>query len=672
MRNILFNRHSSKLGLLGSLIAVVVVAMVLSLVPQKTNTKTLAENCPNAPTTPTLNYWPVTYDDENTPFCHDYQAIDAAVYNPNGDTVYSQSESDWENGLNLNVGQTGVALMYIHNGAANNLPAEQTTAKNVKIETRTETSVGSSHDISVKFYGDNTNTVNKTFTVHTPSNAKLEVVPNSGFMYDYEGNLVLDQQNLNLGNSTYTLGDLDACFEYSIFLTFRFKVVGDTNEDSDLEITKEVRNVSDDTDFESSVTAQDGDKLEYRVKVRNTGNEVAENVTVTDNGVNGIDIDSNSVDIDINDNLWSGTFPGTINIGDLDEDDEVTITYEATVETDDCETLTNTVRANAENASQVSDSASVRVTDCDGGGGDDKDLEIRKQVKNLDDNGSFKDTVDARTGDDVRFRITVTNNGEGTVSNVIMTDLLPSGFRFADNVDVDGDHGDVDFNNRTLRVELESIREDDSKTVEFTAEVIEDDRTTICNEARATGNDVDRVEDEACVRITTTTKPGEANIVISKKAYNDTKGVDATSTHADRGNYITFTLTTTNTGDEDARNYVIRDDLSGVLPLATLIDSNGGTVNGNILTYPAMTIKPGQTVTKTIKVQVKSSLAPTLSYQIKNTYGNTVTVNIPGKVVFEAPKTGSAATSAGVFAGLVTATFVAVRRGKDILNFIFA
>ena len=64
MRNILFNRHSSKLGLLGSLVAVVVVALVLALVPQKTNTKTLAENCVNPPTTPTLNHWPVTYDDE--------------------------------------------------------------------------------------------------------------------------------------------------------------------------------------------------------------------------------------------------------------------------------------------------------------------------------------------------------------------------------------------------------------------------------------------------------------------------------------------------------------------------------------------------------------------------------------------------------------------------------
>ncbi len=670
MRNILFNRHSSKLGLLGSLIAVVVVAMVLSLVPQKTNTKTLAENCSNAPTSPTLNYWPVTYDDENPPFCHDFPAIDAAVYNPNGDTVYSQSEADWNNGLNLNVGQTGVALMYIHNGAANNLPIEQTTARNVKIVTQTDTSVGSTHAISVRFSGDNTNTVNKSFNIHTPSKAKLEVIPNSGFMYDYDGNLILDQQNLNLGNSTYTLGDLDACFEYSVFLTFRFKVVGQTqNEDADLSVEKEVRNVTNRGSFASSVDAKDGDRLEYRVKVRNTGDSTARNVTLTDNGVSGIDIDWNATD---QPSLWEGNFPGTLEIGDLRAGQEVTITYFANVDTNTCRTYTNTVRADADNTSQVSDSASVRVTGCGGGGNDNPDLEIKKQVRNLDDSGSFKDAVDARHGDTVRFRVTVTNSGDGTVNDVVMTDVIPSGFRFADDLEVDGDYEDVSINNRTLRVELGSIREDGTRVIEFNAEVVENDNTTICNEAQAVGNSVDRVEDEACVRIKTNTTNGEPHIVTSKRAYNDSKGVDATTTNAERGNYITFTLTTTNNGTEDAKNYVIRDDLSGVLALATLVDSNGGNLNGNILTYPSVTIKPGQTVTKTIKVQVKTSLSPTLSYQIRNTYGNTVTINIPGKTVFEAPKTGTAATSAGVFAGLITMAFVAVRRGKDILNYIFA
>ncbi len=670
MRNILTNR---RFGLVGTMLMIVVTSLGLAIIPQST-ARTNAENCVNPPTTPTLNYWPITYDDQNTPLCHDFRAIDAARYVANQDLEFSQSETDWQNGLSLDVGQEGVALMYLHNGAANNLPAEQTTARNVKIQTTTETSTGSTHRISVRMAGDNTNTVTQSFTVHTPSDAKLEVIDNSGVMYDYEGNRVPGYDNLDLGNSTYTLGDLDACFEYSLFFAYRFKVVREdiTDEDTTLSIEKQVRNLTDDKSFSSSTDVEEGDRVEYRVIVKNTGDEVARDVRVTDNGVSGISIERSTVDVDINDNLWQGDFPGTIELGDMDPGERITITYEAKVTEDDCRTLTNTASAVADNASRVSDTAAVRVVGC-GGGSTDRDIEIRKQVRNLDEgSSSFRDQVDARTGEDVEFRVTVSNSGDGTVRDVVMTDVLPSGFRFTDNVDVDGDYEDIEFRNRTLTVELGELREDEDVTITFTAEVIEDDRTTICNEASAIGDDVNRVRDEACVRITTTTKPGSPNITQSKRAYNDTKKTDATSVHADRGNVITFTLTTTNNGSADYNNYVIRDDLSQVLPLAEIIDLGGGRLDGNTLVFPSVDIDRGETVTKTFKVRVKTSLATTLSYQIKNTYGNTVTINIPGNIVYEAPKTGAAATSAAVFAGLLTAGAVVVRRGKDILGFIFA
>lgn len=679
MRNILFNRHSSKLGLLGSLVAVVVVALVLALVPQKTNTKTLAENCVNPPTTPTLNHWPVTYDDENTPLCHDFPAIDAAVRPASGSPVFSQNEADWNNGLQLNVGQEGVALMYVHNGAANNLPAEQTTAKNVKITTTTDTSVGSTHALTARFAGDNTNVVNKTFTVHTPANAKLEVIPNTGFIYDYEGNLLPNSSNLNIGNSTFNLGDLNACFEYSLFLSFRFKVVGETPpvETTTLSIDKSVRkataNRGDTTGFSSSVTVDKNERVEYRVVVTNTGNKIARNVTMTDNGVSGITIDRNSVTVGVSDDallandLWQGTIPGTINLGDIPAGDSRIIRYTGVATRDNCEALVNTATAVAANAPQVSDSATVNVR-CTPAG--NPNLTIKKWVKNNSTSTSYDDSsVQARTGERVNFKVSVTNTGNATLNNVRMTDRIPEGLQFDDSVTGDGTPS---YNIPTFSVDFGSLTAGQTKTVEFAAKVLATGSTTVCNIAKATGTSVNEVQDDACVRIYTTPKPGEPNIVMSKRAYNDTKGVDATSTTADRGNYITFTLTTTNTGTADAVNYVIRDDLSGVLPLADLIDANGGRVSGNILTYPSITIKPGETVTKTFKVMVKSSLAPTLSYQIKNTYGNTVTINIPGKTVFVAPETGSAATSAGVFAGLITAAFVAVRRGKDIMNFIFA
>ena len=150
------------------------------------------------------------------------------------------------------------------------------------------------------------------------------------------------------------------------------------------------------------------------------------------------------------------------------------------------------------------------------------------------------------------------------------------------------------------------------------------------------------------------------------------KNVDATSVNAARGDYITYTLVTTNNGTATQNNYVIRDDLSQVLPLADMVSTNGGTVSGNTITYPSVDIRAGETVTKTFKVRVKQTLDKNLSYQLRNTYGNTIVINVPGDRVFVPPTTGSAGTSAGAFAGLVTAGFVIMRKRNSILKFIFA
>lgn len=800
-------------SVIASLVMVGVVASVLALAPTHGASNTLAQDCANPPSTPTFNYWPVTYDDVNTPFCHDFPAIDAAV--DTNHPVWSSSEADWNDGLTMTIGQQGAAGMYIHNGAANNLPLEQTTAKNVHIITRTETTVGSSHKISVTYTADNAPSYTKSFTVHTPANAQLEVIPNTGFMYDYQGRVVLDQQNLNLGNSDFALGDLDACFEYSLFLTFKFKVVQATpvNDTTTLSIDKGVKNITVDPNtgrgamYASSTTAKKDERVGYRVVVTNTGNKVAQNVTMTDNSVNGIAVDAGSTTVGtaddalLSNSLWQGAIPGTVNLGNLNPGESRVIKYTGRV-TAGSGTLVNTATAVASNATSVQDTASVivsttpsgtpnltiqklvknnnndtafadsvnakpnewvrfkltitntgnadltgaRITDAipaglqfedsvvtDGSAsfanntltvnfnsaiaaGQSKTVEfnaqvtarnstticntgvatgnsvnqvqdnacvnvtvsssgnpnisIKKYVKNNSTSTSYDDvSVNARTGERVNFKITVSNTGNATLNNVRVTDVIPSGLQFDDSVTGDGSRT---INGSTFAVDFGSINAGQSKTVEFAAQVITPNTGSVCNIAKATGSNVSEVQDSACVNVYTTPKPGEANIVLSKKAFNNTKNVDAVSTDAARGDYITYTLVTTNNGTADKTNYVISDDLSQVLPLADMVSTNGGTVSGNTITYPAITIKAGETVTKTFQVRIKQTLSSELSYTLTNSYGNTIVIKVPGKTVYEAPKTGAAGTSAAAFAGLVTAGFVVARKRDSILKFIFA
>ncbi len=807
------NMHSiksglfSRRGIIASIAMVGVLALALFLVPQKTNLNTAAEDCGTAPQTPTFNYWPVTYDRTNTPLCHDFVAIDAAVNAQY--PQFSTSASDWSDGLQMTSGQEGVAMMYLHNGAANSLDPELTTAKNVKIQTVTSSTVGSSHQISVTYTADNAPSYTRSYTVHTPANSTLEVIPNSGNMYDYEGRLILDQQNLNLGNSTFTLGDLDACFEFSLFLTFKFKVVTPiVNDNTTLALTKEVRNVTQNGVFQKSVTANQNEKVQYRVKVRNTGTSVALGVTMTDNGVNGITITSGSTTVDatnlqqgnvpgtinlgdmqpgaertityegtvtvasgtlvntaraqgsntneasdtatvivntvVNDNttitivkevrnvtnngsyqnsasaknndqvqyriivrntgntvargvtmsdngvngitvtsgsttvgiaddallannLWQGAVPGTVNIGDIPVNQQRVITYSGRVTTTQCGDLTNTARAQASNAPMVSDTAIVSVTGC-GGGSTDREISIEKLVRNENHNTSYSNSQSIRTGEWATWKVTVRNTGDTSIQNVRLDDVLPSGL----NIDNDSIRLDGTRINSIRDINLGTLRAGESKVLIFSSQVTATGTRTICNEASVRGDSVGTKRDDACVTITVTDKPGDANIVKAKRAHNDTKNADATTVNAAREDYITYTLVTTNTGNGNAVNFVISDDLSKVLAFADLVDAGGATLSGNTLTYSGVTIRPGETITKTFKVRVKHSLQENLSYQLINTYGNTVVINIPGKVIHQAPKTGAAGTSAAVFAGLLTAGFVTLRKSRSILNFIKA
>jgi uncharacterized repeat protein (TIGR01451 family) len=149
--------------------------------------------------------------------------------------------------------------------------------------------------------------------------------------------------------------------------------------------------------------------------------------------------------------------------------------------------------------------------------------------------------------------------------------------------------------------------------------------------------------------------------------------VDATTTTAARGDLITYTLTVTNTGSATATNFVITDDLSGVPAYADMVDLNGGSLSGNVLSFSALNIPAGSTVSKTFKVRVKSGLSQSLSYQLQNTYGNTVTINVGsvlGTSIFVAPTTGAAAGGSVAFGGLLALSFLAYRKRSYLKSLI--
>jgi hypothetical protein len=169
------------------------------------------------------------------------------------------------------------------------------------------------------------------------------------------------------------------------------------------------------------------------------------------------------------------------------------------------------------------------------------------------------------------------------------------------------------------------------------------------------------IKDETCI----------PEVVQNKETTNLSQGnVDATTVVAQASDRLNFTLTATNSGLAPT-DVPLEDDITDVLEYATLTDRGGGTFDEatNTLSWPTITLAPGETQSRTFSVKLLSTIPSTpvgasdpISYDCKmyNTFGSLVTIDVecpPEKVIetvtTELPRTGPAENF--IFAGVVLA-----------------
>lgn len=136
----------------------------------------------------------------------------------------------------------------------------------------------------------------------------------------------------------------------------------------------------------------------------------------------------------------------------------------------------------------------------------------------------------------------------------------------------------------------------------------------------------------------------------SKSAMNLTRNIDATTAPAHAGDLIRYQLTTKNVGGSPEA-YIVVEHIEDILEYATLADDGGATLQDGVLTWPAASIKPGETLIRTFTVKINDPIPATpaglsdkFSYDLKldNVYGNGVTISLEPPV---AKQVEGAATS---------------------------
>ncbi|MBI4049744.1 MAG: DUF11 domain-containing protein [Candidatus Doudnabacteria bacterium] len=439
-----------------------------------------------------------------------------------------------------------------------------------------------------------------------------------------------------------------------------------------LSINKQVRNVSRGTAFTDSVSASPSEQVEFRITVSASGNTAAVDVRLNDVLPNNFNLIYTNVDSGV-----GISSPTSFSLGNMNPGSSKTVWIGATAASASNfpigdTTWVNTATTYANNVSTFSDSALVLVSRS-GGGSFTPFLNINKQARNLSTGASFGDSATARQGDRVEFRITVSNNGSGVATNVRVNDVLPNQLSLVSgSVRLDGStsfSGDLFINSLFLG----DLNSGNSRSITFETTVpANTGNILVTNIAYANANNASTVNDLASVSISQIQiLGGNVDLVLSKRAFNQTKNQNAIQVTATAGDLIVYTLTVENRGNTASGNFVVEEDLFDVLQLAELVDFSGAQFDlaRHKLTWPGQTIAAAGRIEKTFSVRVRSQFpAGTTDFVMTNVYGNRVDVNVARPQVagvFIAPKTGSKATLSFGLSALVLIGFAAIRRYRQ-------
>lgn len=210
----------------------------------------------------------------------------------------------------------------------------------------------------------------------------------------------------------------------------------------------------------------------------------------------------------------------------------------------------------------------------------------------------------AKENDTITYTVKVTNTG-GTAKTVSMKDDLSEVLTFSKLIDNGG--GSLNNTSKVLSWSDVSVGAGQSVTKTYTVQMNSEliNATTDCKMVNSF------MDQSVTVPVDCKTPP--ADIVVNKTANNVSQGnVDATQTTLKVNDRVTFTLTATNKGGTE-KSFTFNDNISDALEYAKVIDNGGGTLseNGHVLSWPAVTLKPGAKEVRTFTMQVLPQIPAT-------------------------------------------------------------
>jgi uncharacterized repeat protein (TIGR01451 family) len=196
------------------------------------------------------------------------------------------SAGGWQDNVTAQAGHEYLVRVYVHNDAAANLNLKAT---NVRTKVNVPTTTGKSVQLGGFITADNAQPgeIWDSATFNSSSDFNVAYVAGSARLY----NNVYTKDGIQLSDNIVTDtgaqlgydkldGVIPGCMQYAGYVTFKVKVQGP--QQANYTFTKDVRKSGTTDAYAKSVASKPGDKVDFRLSFKNTGDAKLDNVVLKD------------------------------------------------------------------------------------------------------------------------------------------------------------------------------------------------------------------------------------------------------------------------------------------------------------------------------------------------------------------------------------------------------
>ncbi|TWU58492.1 Large cysteine-rich periplasmic protein omcB precursor [Rubripirellula tenax] len=348
-------------------------------------------------------------------------------------------------------------------------------------------------------------------------------------------------------------------------------------ETIDLSLTKTISNAAPNV----------GETVVFTVEVFNDGPSVATGVSIRDvlpAGLTLVTATPTRGNYNTTTGIWT--------IPTIADNERLTLALSAVV--NQTGTITNTAEVTAADQSDIDSSPNNSVASED----DQASVTLTTPIADL----RLTKTVDnarPNVGDEIAFTVIVNNVGPDAATGVVVTDLLPLGFTSISSIVNAGTYDDA-----TGRWTIGNVAIADTPTLTIRARVNSSAATT--NTAQITA--ADQFDPNSTPNNNVATEDDQASVTVDPPSIDLslTKTIDVQRPNV--GDEVVYTVTLTNSGDDQATGVVVRDVLPAGVTLIAATESAGiyTPANGN---WSVATLDRNASATLSLRVRVDSAAA---------------------------------------------------------------